>query len=53
MPSYGKRSDTPPSSLCVGVSVPWLALLVDSHAAIPHAAVDDDVYGGFHIPKGD
>jgi hypothetical protein len=22
-------------------------------SAIPHAAVDDDMYGGFHIPKGE
>ncbi|KAI9459771.1 cytochrome P450 [Boletus coccyginus] len=23
-----------------------------THAAVPHAAVDDDVYEGFHVPKG-
>ena len=23
------------------------------HSAVPHAAVDDDMYGGFHIPKGE
>ena len=23
------------------------------YPAAPHAAVDDDTYGGFHIPKGD
>lgn len=24
-----------------------------SHSAAPHAAVDDDVYEGLHIPKGE
>ena len=37
------------------VMVPWsfLLLIPLSHTAIVHAAVDDDVYNGFHIPKGE
>ena len=28
-------------------------LIPSNHTAVPHAAVDDDIFDGYHIPKGD
>lgn len=33
-------------------SVRFLLLIPLGHGALPHAAVNDDMYEGFHIPKG-
>lgn len=30
----------------------FISWLIYHQSAIPHAVVDDDVYAGFHIPKG-
>lgn len=55
MLSVEKLSDTAQLFLCVSDSDPLLKLpvviLLDL-AAVPHTAVDDDMYRGFHIPKG-
>lgn len=55
MPCFGKRSDPALPSHYVNDAVPCLALHVDAlnHVAVPHVAVEDDVYGGFYIPKGE
>ena len=46
---------SPITPLCEQVlSLDLLLLLIPScPAAVPHAAVHDDVYDGFHIPKGE
>ena len=44
---------TPIVPLCKCCSVHWYLYLFICRTAIPHAVVEDDVYGGFHIPKGE
>lgn len=55
MPFFGRCSGTAPRSLCVSDPTICLALLINplNRLAVPHASVDDDIYAGFHIPKGE
>ena len=54
MPFFGRYSGTVPRSLSVSPSTICLVLVIDllNQPAVPHASVDDDIYAGFHIPKG-
>jgi hypothetical protein len=55
MPFSGRYSGTVPQSLSVSDGTICLALVIDllNQPAVPHASVDDDIYAGFHIPKGE